>query len=185
MKAGRREDEGGAWEGAWSGCGGRVAKKRVRLLGATIVKCSAMLPEMSGLQFLVVQLLFAGPQSGAELRRAMKKAGVKIGPPSFSRLMRRMEETGYVYAQSEEGPSGCRLVCPRRFEVTDLGVGVWKQVREFYVAGNGPAAELVPIATEEGSLAHLPRKERLAILHRRTSRQIKRIFERCLGKKTI
>ena len=144
-----------------------------------------MLPEMSSLQFLVVQLLLAGPQSGAELRRMMQEAGAEIGPPSFSRLMRRMEETGYVHAQSTGGSSsGCRLVCPRRFEVTDLGVGVWKQVREFYAAGAGPAAELVPIATKEGQLAHLPRKERRAIIRRRTSRQIKRIFERYLKKES-
>ena len=141
-----------------------------------------MLPEMSGLQFLTVGLLFDGPRSGAQLRRRMKAAGAKIGPSSFSRLMRRMEDANYLYAQTEKGPSGCRLVRPRRFEVTDLGVGVWRRVREFYAAADGPPADLVPIATEEGELAHLPRKTRRALIRRRTRRQVKRIFERFLGK---
>jgi hypothetical protein len=144
-----------------------------------------MLPEMSCLQFLVVQLLFAGPQSGAELRRKMKEAGLKIGPPSFSRLMRRMEAANYVHAQSETTPSGCRFVYPRRFDVTDLGVGVWKQVREFYATAAAPPAELVPIATDEGELAHLPQKERRAIVRRQTSRQARQIFETALGKERM
>jgi hypothetical protein len=141
-----------------------------------------MLPEMSGLQFLVVQLLFAGPQSGEELRRRMKDAGAEIGPPSFSRLMQRMEDACYLQAHSESGPSGCRLVRPRRFEVTDLGVGIWKRAREFYAAGAGPPAELVPIATDEGQLAHLPQKARRAILRRRTRRHLERILRRWLVK---
>jgi len=140
-----------------------------------------MLPEMSGLQYCVVVLLFDGPQSGKALRRRMKKTGVKIDPPSFSRLMRRLEEAGYLHAQTERGPSGCRLVRPRRFEVTDLGVAVWKQVREFYAAADGPPGDLVPIATEEGGLAHLPRKVRRALIRRRAQRQAQRMVERLLG----
>ncbi len=141
-----------------------------------------MLPEMSGLQFLTVGLLFAGPRSGRELRRRMKTAGAKIASSSFSRLMRRMEEANYLHAETEKGPAGCKLVRPRRFEVTDLGVAVWRQVREFYAAADGPPADLVPIETEEGELAHLPRKKRRALIHRRARRQVNRIFERFLGK---
>ena len=142
-----------------------------------------MLPEMSGLQFLVVGLLFDGPRSGAQLRRRMKAAGVKIGPSSFSRLMQRMADANYLYAQTEKGPSGCRLVRPRQFEVTDLGVGIWRRVREFYAAADEPAADLVPIDTDEGKLAHLPRKKRRELIRRRTRRQVKRIFERFLEKR--
>ena len=141
-----------------------------------------MLPEMSGLQFLTVGLLFDGPRSGAQLRRRMKTAGAKIGPSSFSRLMQRMADANYLYVETEKGPSGCRLVRPRQFEVTDLGVNVWRRVREFYAAADGPAADLVPIDTDEGKLAHLPRKKRRELIRRRVRRQVKRTFERLLGK---
>lgn len=134
-----------------------------------------MLPKMSCLQFLVVQLLFAGPQSGAELRRKLNEAGAKLDPPAFSRLMRRMDEVGHAYPQSEDEPSGDRLLCPRRFEVTDLGVALWKEVRAFYTAGNEPPPELVPITTDRSLLPH---RQRLAIIHRRTTRQIKQMFAR-------
>ena len=141
----------------------------------------AMLPEMSPLQFVVVQLLFAGPQSGGQLRRRMEQAGVKIGPPSFSRLMLRMETAGYLQAHDEDGPAGCHLVRPRRFEVTDLGVAIWSRVREFYAGWSPPPPELVPIATAEGQLAHLPPKARRSILRRRIRRQCERIVNRAVA----
>jgi hypothetical protein len=132
-----------------------------------------MLPEMSALQFLVVRLLFAGAQSGSQLRERMREAGVKIGPPAFSRLMDRMENANYLCMQTEEGPKGCRYVRPRRFVVTELGVALWRQARAFYAAGGEPPAELVTIATEEARLAHLPRRQRRAIIRRRVERQMK------------
>lgn len=135
-----------------------------------------MLPEMSGLQFLVVQLLLAGSQSGAELRRMMQEAGAKIGPPSFSRLMQRMEKAGYVQAKLKSTKSARRFANPRRFDVTDLGVALWQQTREFYTTGDDPAGNLVPIITEEGQLAHLPQNHRRALIRRRIHRKVKRIF---------
>ncbi len=113
----------------------------------------------------------------------MSKAGVKISPSAFSRLMRRMQRAGYLYARTETGPNGCRMVRPRTFEVTDLGVGVWLRVREFYAAADGPSADFEPLAIEEGRLAHLPREKRRALIKRRTRRQLNRIFERYLGRR--
>jgi hypothetical protein len=103
-----------------------------------------MVPEMSGLQFFAIQLLFGGPQGGAFLREAMLKKGVKVDPPGFTRLMQRMEKAGYVLTRTEHGPSGCRLVSPRQFEITDLGLSVWRQVRAFYAdAAEPPDALLI------------------------------------------
>ena len=65
----------------------------------------------------------------------------------------------------------------------DLGVGIWKQAREFYSACDGPPADFSPIATEEGQLAHLPPKARRALLRRRATRKAKRIVERILGRR--
>ena len=142
---------------------------------------SIPLPEMTALQFLVVGLLFAGPQSGTRLRRRIESSGVKIGPPSFSRLMVRMEEKGYLYAACESTPAGMRYVRPRRFEATDLGVAVWRRVREFYAIAAPPPPELMPIVTEEGQLARFPPKIRRAILRRRVRRKLKRTFGKYLG----
>ena len=98
------------------------------------------LPELSPLQFLMIRLLFAGPRTGKELRRLSRAEGVKLSPPSFSRLMQRMERLNYVYAQDEETASGRRYVCPRRFQVTDLGVAVWSRAaRVLCNRGSAPA----------------------------------------------
>ncbi|MEN6408053.1 MAG: hypothetical protein ABFC77_16485 [Thermoguttaceae bacterium] len=136
-----------------------------------------MLPEMSGLQFLVVQLLFAGRQTGGQLRRRLGAAGAPISRPSFTRLMHRMENAGYLQAESESGPNGYREVLPRRFEVTDLGVAVWRRVREFYTACEGPPKRLTPIVTEAGELAHLPRAERRKILDERARKCVRELFQ--------
>jgi hypothetical protein len=137
-----------------------------------------MLPEVTPLQFLVVGLLFEGPQGGEELRRRISACGVPLSPPGFSRLVDRMERLGYLQIFCQNGPRGCRRVFPRRFEVTDLGVAIWTQARDFYASAAPPPAELVAIATAEGKLAHLSRPARRKILTRRARQKVKRIFSR-------
>jgi hypothetical protein len=139
-------------------------------------RLAGMLPEMSSLQFFVARLLFARPQSGEKLRGKMKKAGVKIRPPSFSRLMTRMEQANYLQPEYKEGPNGLRRVRPQRLELTDLGLRIWQRTWAFYAAGDGPPKALVPITTEEGQLADRPRKERRAIIQCRVRRKIERMF---------
>ena len=92
-----------------------------------------------------------------------------------------MEKAGYLQAHIEKGPAGCRFVRPCRFEVTDLGVAIWSRVREFYATSAPPPPELVPIATDEGQLAHLTPKARRTILDRRARRHVEQIFKRALG----
>jgi DNA-binding PadR family transcriptional regulator len=140
-----------------------------------------MLPEMSGLQFLVMSLLFAGTQSGQELRRRLGEAGARLGPSSFSRLMTRMEEANYIQARTEHGPNGGRLVCPRQYEATALGVAMWRRAREFYSSAAGPAADFVAAASDEAALSEMPRAARRAILARRDRRKIKRLIERLVA----
>ena len=47
-------------------------------------------PEMTGLQFLVVSLLFEGKKTSNELRAALRRRGYTHDKPAFSRMMKRM-----------------------------------------------------------------------------------------------
>ncbi len=134
-----------------------------------------MLPEMSPRQFLVVHLLFAGPQTARQLRAKLHSAGVAISPPSFSRLMQRMQVAAYVHTVYE--PSGSDGG-PRRYQLTDLGLNVWQRVREFYAGTAGPPPELVTVATDLLDLAHLSPKRRNEVLLRRVRRQFQRTLSR-------
>jgi hypothetical protein len=139
------------------------------------------LPELTPLQFLVLQLLFAGPQGGKDLRRKAKAAGAALSPPSFSRLMHRMNRLGYLQIHDVEEAERFRYVLPRRFELTDLGLALWRRTREFYTRLSDPPDGLKPIVTENGKLAHLSRKERRRVVRRRVRRQARRIIEKALG----
>jgi hypothetical protein len=134
------------------------------------------LPEMPPLQFLVVHLLFAGRQASHELRAKMLAEGVKISQPCFSRLIQRMEFAGYLRVRYETRTFGSRTIRECCLDVTDLGVGVWGRVREFYAQFAPPPRELVPVATKEGQLADLPRQERKDILLRQSEKEIKRVY---------
>lgn len=139
-----------------------------------------LMPEMTPLQFLVVRLLFAGPQIGEVLRRKLGAIGIRLSPSSFTRLMERMDRAGYLQLHCRPSAKGCCLARPRCVEVTDLGVAVWTRVREFYALAARPPADLVPIATDEGRLARFPPKVRRAMLRGRTRKQLNRMFRKHL-----
>ena len=71
-----------------------------------------MVPEMSGLQYLVVRLLFAGPQSGAELRRRFAPRASTSTRPRSRGSMQRMEDAGYLQAETEAGAERLPLGSP-------------------------------------------------------------------------
>jgi len=140
-----------------------------------------MLPNMTSLQFFTTRLLFDGPHSGPELRRRMNEAGAKITPASFSRLMCRMEEAGFLQVRMECETSGnappVRLL---QYQVTDIGVADWRKTREFFAAGDGPPPELVPIATAAGQLGHLTPEERRGLIDQRERTRLKLLVRRIL-----
>ena len=81
-----------------------------------------------------------------------------------------------------EGPHGCRFVSPRLWEVTDLGLNIWRRVQAFYAAAAEPSDDLAPLATEEGELADMSRKTRRRLIGCRARRQVKKMFEPDQGK---
>jgi hypothetical protein len=128
------------------------------------------------LQYLTIHLLFAGPQTGQQLRHALRAMGVRHTRASFSRLMMRLVEASYVNPQNCVQRSGEQNHCQSRYEVTDLGVFVWLDVRRFYLNLAPPSADLVPVVTEVGELAAYDPKLRKTIVDSHFQKELFRLM---------
>ena len=131
------------------------------------------LPTLSPFQFLLLHLLFVGPQTGPQLRRALAGYGLRRSQPTFSRTMMQLAWKGYVRAEQVRQSAEGQVVHPRRYEVTDFGVMVWLNTQSFYQNLAPPSADLVPVATEEGELAAYDAETHQWIIRQRTREERK------------
>ena len=133
------------------------------------------LPEMTPLQFLLVRLLFDGRQSGARLRQRLATAGVNVSRSAFSQLMERAVKMRYLCKSHDACRPDGRAGRECSYELTDLGMAVWKLARAFYAQAD-PPPDLAVVETDTAALAHLPHRERSKILYDELHKTIKRTF---------
>lgn len=115
-------------------------------------------------QYVVIQRLFSGPKSSLELRRLLKQAKIRMSASTLSRFMTRLEWGHYIQRQYKMKTIGGRKMRHCSFAVTDFGVNVWKETRQFYLEMEPPPADFVPVSTEGSRIAHLSIEERNAKL---------------------
>jgi hypothetical protein len=131
---------------------------------------------LTELQFVTVHLLFGGPKTPGELRKALEDVGVGRSVGAFSRLVRRLEWDQCVevlYTKPYEG----RRLRECRLAATDIAVLRWKATRDFYAGFTPPAAGFRPVVTEEGKLAHLPARVRKGILKKQAKKEVAEAME--------
>jgi hypothetical protein len=63
-----------------------------------------ILPTLTPLQYLTLHLLFVGPQTGKQLRRALRALGVRQSRAAFSRLMSRLLKSLHQYVEAMRRP---------------------------------------------------------------------------------
>ena len=131
------------------------------------------MPELTPLQFIALHALFGGPKRPAELRDALRELGIARSLSAFSRLIRRMEYGQWLSVEHDR-PT-CRVLGDCRLAVTDVGVAVWEATRKFYADLSVPA-EVAPVATEAGKLAHLPARDRRRVLDRRDAKELRKVL---------
>jgi DNA-binding PadR family transcriptional regulator len=119
-----------------------------------------ILPPLTPLQYLVTSLLFRGPKSGAEIRRSLGEMEIEISPSALSRLMTRLEWMWHIHRQYITQDVAGRNVRQCTFAVTDHGIELWNQTRQFYFELSPPAPDFVPYSDEETRKAHLTPEER-------------------------
>jgi len=133
------------------------------------------MPQLTPLQYLTLHLLFAGPQTGQQVRRSLRAMGVRHTRASFSRLMMRLVEANFVDPQTSIHRQGQQSVRQSVYEVTDLGVFVWLEARKFYLDLAPPSADLIPVVTESGRLAAYDPKLRKTTVENRFKEEFLRL----------
>ena len=104
------------------------------------------LPDLTSLQFLVLQVLGGVERSGREVRRRLANAGISKSLASFYQLMSRLEDGGLVRGEYHKIEVGGQTVQERRYKVTGAGLKMYNMVREFYTSA--------PILGRKGEAAH-------------------------------
>ena len=132
-----------------------------------------MLPTLTPLQYLVLHLLFVGPQTGVELRRTLRTLGVKQSGAAFSRLMMRLVDGNYVSPQVCSRRTVENTIRECRYEITDIAVFDWLEARKFYLNLSPPSDDLVPVVTESGELAGYDPALRKSVIDKRFKSDLK------------
>lgn len=115
-----------------------------------------MLPKLTSLQYLVLHLLFAGPQTAKQLRQGLSELGVRQTTPSFHRMMIRLIMANLVFCERCKVQRNGQTFHHNRFQVTDFGVAEWLLAQKFHANLAPPSADLVPVETDQGKLAAYP-----------------------------
>ncbi len=135
------------------------------------------LPEITPLQFLVLQVLFDGRKTTDELRRELATRGLSCSAPAMSKLMKRLVAAAFVQPRFRQRSEGKHAVQDRSYQVTDLGVILWKATRDFYAAAPLPPEDIETAISEEAEFAHLERPRRKALLEKEYVRRFEKLAE--------
>ena len=122
------------------------------------------LPTLTPLQYHTLNLLFVGPQTGRQLREALRAFGVRQSGPAFSRLMMRMVIANHVVPCASTSLVAGQKVRQTRFEITDLGVFDWMAAHKYYLSLPPPSGDLLPVVTDCGELAAYDEKTRTRVI---------------------
>ena len=89
-------------------------------------------PELTGLQVLVLWLLFGGGRQGRALRAEMSEGGIELSRSAFSSLMCRLERRGLVRAGFVSEAAGGQTLRYRVYEATLSGLRTWRKAVDYY-----------------------------------------------------
>ncbi len=120
------------------------------------------MPDLTGLQFLVVSILFEGEMTSNGLRAKLMERGYTGSRVAFSRLMGRMIKGAIVtYAFWEGTLQGLdNLERQHRYRVSNLGVILWKMTRDFYLSFDPPPDDLQPVEVSAAEFVEYGPKQR-------------------------
>jgi len=90
------------------------------------------LPELSHLQFVVLDALGGNKKRGKELRENLAKLGVKKSGPAFYQLMARLEEGKFVRGWYEQEIIDGQIIKERRYQLLANGIKAVNHMKIFY-----------------------------------------------------
>ena len=90
------------------------------------------LPELTSLQFLIIETVGAKKMRGAELRERLKEQRVHKTGPAFYQLMARLEEAKLVEGWYEQEVIDGQIIKQRCYRVTGTGEQARRETLNFY-----------------------------------------------------
>ncbi len=112
-----------------------------------------MLPKLTPLQYLVLNLLSVAEHSGDELRRVLQSLGVSQSREAFCRMMIRLIDSNYVEPLPSSRCDNGQTIHFRLYQITDLGILECNAAYKFYLNLAPPQESATPIPTEQAQLA--------------------------------
>jgi hypothetical protein len=94
---------------------------------------SKTLPDITHLQFLVLEALGDGEQLGRELRALLYEHGVRSSGPAFYQMMSRLEDAGLAEGAYDQKLIAGQNVKERRYRLTKTGARAAADTRNFYL----------------------------------------------------
>ena len=97
------------------------------------MKTDNELPELTSLQFLVMEVIGAHKVRGADIRDRLKREhGVNKTGPAFYQLMARLEESKFAEGWYEQEIIDGQIIKQRFYKVTGLGERARRETLKFY-----------------------------------------------------
>lgn len=90
------------------------------------------LPELTHLQFAVLNIMETGMISGRDLREGLRNVGIRKSGPSFYQMMARLEESKFVKGWYDQKIVEGQIIKERRYQILGNGISGLKQARNFY-----------------------------------------------------
>lgn len=90
------------------------------------------LPEVTHLQFLVLDLVRDDPHSGRYLRERLSEEGEKKSAPAFYQMMARLEDSRLISGWYESFVVDGQTIKERKYHITPKGLRAIKAVQDFY-----------------------------------------------------
>ena len=91
------------------------------------------LPDITHLQFLVLEALDGGEQAGRDLRELLAAHGVRNSAPAFYQMMARLEQGALVEGWYAPTVVNGQRLKERRYRIVRDGSRALKETRNFYV----------------------------------------------------
>ena len=90
------------------------------------------LPDLTHLQFVIVDVLGPREKSGRELRQGLRERGIRKSGPGFYQLMARLEEAGVVKGWYDQKIVEGQIIKERRYKITGSGMRARERSLDFY-----------------------------------------------------
>jgi hypothetical protein len=96
------------------------------------------LPELSHLQFAVLEVLGAGVMAGKNIRAGLAEQRIRKSGPAFYQMMARLEEAKMVEGWYNQEVIDGQIIKERNYRITGEGARALNETKRFYESKTAP-----------------------------------------------